>query len=580
MQTYNFKTYSELFIHICSLENEYFLNYLSNEKYTNISTSDFKNKVICLSLALKDMGIKKGDTVGIFAKSSPFWLIFDFAIHEVGAISVPIFANISSENLNFEIKDSAMKYMFIDSQERLKDIEEKNSHLTFITHNFCIKEPNFYNFDEILVIGKQICDSTGFTPFEANPNDIFSIIYTSGNTGTPKGVMLSHKNIVSQLQDINKLIDLPQSEVALSLLPLAHIFERTVMSYYLSRGISIYFVDDILNVANLMKVVKPTIMTVVPRLLEKIFNKIKAQILEKPFFSKVIASLAFSYALKENLDKSSILFKIYDKLVYSKFREIFGSRVEKLVSGGAPLSKEIAIFFVNIGVPVYQGYGLTEFSPVISTNYPNANKVGSCGKVIPSAQIKITQDSELLVRGDSLMIGYLNQEELTAKTIDKDGWLHTGDVAYLDEDGYLYIKSRVKEIFKTSTGEYVNAVFIEQQLSKNKYIEFAVVIAQNKKYTTALLFVDKEKYNLAKKVNNNLTIEEYYKRSDIIEAISKHIKNINKNLNQWEKIVDFRVITNDISIETGELTPSMKIARNKIEEKYENIINSMYEEKK
>ncbi len=576
MQTYNFKTYSELFIHICSLENKYFLNYLSNGKYTNISTSDFKNKVICLSLALKDMGIQKGDTVGIFANSSPFWLIFDFAILQVGAISVPIFANISTTNLNFEIKDSAMKFMFIDSQERLKDIEKENSHLTFITHNFCIKEPNFYNFDEILVIGKQICDSTGFTSFEANPDDVFSIIYTSGNTGTPKGVMLSHKNIVTQLHDINKLIDLPKDEVALSLLPLAHIFERTVMSYYLSRGISIYFVDDVLNVANLMKVVKPTIMTVVPRLLEKIFNKIKAQILEKPFFSRVIASLAFSYALKENLDKSSLLFKIYDKLVYSKFREIFGSRVDKLVSGGAPLSKDIAQFFVNIGVPVYQGYGMTEFSPVISTNYPNANKVGSCGKVIPSAQIKINENNELLVRGDSLMLGYLNQEELTKNTIDSDGWLHTGDVAYLDEDGYLFIKSRIKDIFKTSTGEYVNAIEIEQKLSKNRYIEFAVVISQNRKYTTALLFVDKEKYENAKKLNKNLTIEEYYNKDDILKNISNHINSVNSGLNKWEKIVKFKILTNDISIETGELTPSMKISRSKIEEKYANIINSMY----
>ena len=577
MNTYNFKTYSELFLHISNnYDNEYFLNYLSNGKYTNISTSDFKNKVICLSLALKDMGIQKGDTVGIFANSTPFWLIFDFAILQVGAISVPIFANISTTNLNFEIKDSAMKYMFIDSQERLKDIEKENSHLTFITHNFCIKEPNFYNFDEILVIGKQICDSTGFTSFEANPNDIFSIIYTSGNTGTPKGVMLSHKNIVSQLHDINKLINLPKGEVALSLLPLAHIFERTVMSYYLSRGISIYFVDDVLNVANLMKVVKPTIMTVVPRLLEKIFNKIKAQILEKPFFSRVIASLACSYALKENLDKNSILFKIYDKLVYSKFREIFGSKVDKLVSGGAPLSKEIAQFFVNIGVPVYQGYGMTEFSPVISTNYPFANKVGSCGKVIPSARIKINENNELLVRGDSLMLGYLNQEELTKNTIDSDGWLHTGDVAYLDEDGYLFIKSRMKDIFKTSTGEYVNAVEIEQKLSKNRYIEFAVVISQNRKYTTALLFVDKEKYENARKLNRNLTIEEYYNKDDILKNISNHINSVNSGLNKWEKIVNYKILTNDISIETGELTPSMKISRSKIEEKYANIINSMY----
>jgi long-chain acyl-CoA synthetase len=577
MNRYDFKTYSELFLHITNnYSNENFLNYLSNGKYTNISIEDFKHKVICLSLALKDLGIQKGDRVGIFANSSPFWLIFDFAILQVGAISVPIFANISSENLNFEIKDSSMKFMFIDSQERINDITKENSQLIFITHNFCIKEPNFHNFDEILVIGKQICDSSGFTSFEANPDDIFSIIYTSGNTGTPKGVMLTHKNIITQLHDINKLIDLPKNEISLSLLPLAHIFERTVMSYYLSRGISIYFVDDIQNVANLMKIVKPTIMTAVPRLLEKIFYKIKTQISQKPFISKIIASFAFSYALKENLNKNSILFKIFDKIVYSKFREIFGSKLEKLVSGGAPLSKEIAQFFVNIGVPVYQGYGLTEFSPVISTNYPNANKVGSCGKVIPSAKIKILENNELLVRGDSLMKGYLNQEELTNKTIDNDGWLHTGDVAYLDEEGYLFIKSRTKEIFKTSTGEYVNAVEIEQKISKNRYIEFAVVIAQNRKFTTALLFVDKEKYENAKKLNKNLTIEEYYNRSDILKNISKHINSINSNLNKWEKIVNYKILTNDISIETGELTPSMKISRTKIEEKYKDIIESMY----
>ena len=576
MNTYNFKTYSELFTHICSLENKYFLNYLSNGKYQNISTTDFKNKVICLSLALKDLGIQRGDTVGIFANSSPFWLIFDFAIHEVGAISVPIFANISSINLNFEIKDANIKYMFIDSQARLKDIENENKDLTFITHNFCIKEPNFYNFDEILVIGKQICDSTGFTPHKAQDDEIFSIIYTSGNTGTPKGVMLTHKNIVSQLHDINSLINLQQEEIALSLLPLAHIFERTVMSYYLSRGISIYFVDDIQNVANLLKIVKPTIMTAVPRLLEKIFNKIKNQISQKPLISRLIAGFAFKYALKEDIDKNSIVYKILDKIVYSKLREIFGSRITKLISGGAPLSKEIALFFVNIGVPIYQGYGLTEFSPVISTNYPNSNKVGSCGKIIPSAEVKITENKELLVRGPSVMKGYLNQEELTSKTIDKDGWLHTGDIAYIDSDGYLFISSRVKEIFKTSTGEYVNAISIEQQLSKNKYIEFAVVISQNKKYTTALLFVDKEKYEIEKKNNNNLNIEEFYNRTDIINDISRHIENINKDLNQWEKIVDFKIITNDISIEGGELTPSMKICRNKIEEKYAQLIDSMY----
>ncbi|MAC82665.1 MAG: AMP-dependent synthetase [Arcobacter sp.] len=577
MNPYNFKTYSELFLHTTeNYNNPKFLNYLYNDKYKSISSEDFKNKVICLSLALRSLGMKKNDTVAIFAKSSPFWLIFDFAIHQIGAISVPIFANISTTNLNFQINDANIKYMFIDSEERLQDIEEENKSLIFITHNFCIKEENFYNYDEVLVTGQDICFAYGFEPHIPKEDEVFSIIYTSGNTGTPKGVMLTHKNIISQLHDINQLINLEKEEIALSLLPLAHIFERTVMSYYLSRGVSIYFVDDIQNTANLLKVVHPTIMSAVPRLLEKIFYKIKVNIDKKSFIGRTIATCAFEYALSDEFDKNSFLFKIYDKIVYSKLRDIFGSKLTKLISGGAPLSKQIYQFFVNINVNIYQGYGLTEFSPVISTNYPGVNKVGTCGKAIPSAQIKISKENEILVKGPSLMKGYLNHPELTAKTIDSEGWLHTGDVGFLDDEGFLSIKSRKKEIFKTSTGEYVNAVSIEQELSKNQYIEFAVIIAQNRKYTTTLLFVDKDKYQEKQLLNKNLTIEEYYKDEKIQNEIQDHIDNVNSNLNEWERIVQFKLITKDISVENGELTPSIKICRAKIEEKYEDVINTMY----
>lgn len=577
MSPYNFKTYSELFSHATeNYDNPKFLNYLHNDKYKSISSESFKNKVICLSLALRSLGIKRNDTVAIFAKSSPFWLIFDFAIHQIGAISVPIFANISTTNLNFQINDANIKYMFIDSQERLQDIEETNKNLIFITHNFCIKEENFYNYDEILVTGQEICFAYGFEPHIPKEDEVFSIIYTSGNTGTPKGVMLTHKNIISQLYDINQLIKLDKEEIVLSLLPLAHIFERTVMSYYLSRGVSIYFVDDIQNTGNLLKIVHPTIMSAVPRLLEKIFYKIKVNIDNKSLIGRTIATYAFNYALSDEFDNKSFLFKIYDKIVYSKLRAIFGSNLSKLISGGAPLSREIYQFFVNINVNIYQGYGLTEFSPVISTNYPGANKVGTCGKIIPSAEIKISKDGELLVKGPSLMKGYLNHPELTAKTIDKEGWLHTGDVASIDEEGYLSIKSRKKEIFKTSTGEYVNAVSIEQELSKSKYIEFAVIIAEKRKYTTVLLFVDKDKYQEKLLVNKDLTIDEYYNNDKIHKQIQNHIDTVNLNLNEWEKVVQFKLITKDISVEGGELTPSMKICRAKIEEKYEDIINSMY----
>jgi long-chain acyl-CoA synthetase len=572
MNSYSFKTYNELFDFITSSYiNPNFLNYLSNGKYKSISVSEFNEKVICLSLALKKMGITKGDTVAIFVKSSPFWLIFDFAIHKIGAISVPIFDNISTKNLNFEIKDANIKYVFIDSMDRLDDIKHK---VTFITHNFCIKEEGFYNLDDIFVMSTVACDVNDLKDDIPTEDDIFSIIYTSGNTGTPKGVQLTHKNIISQIHDVNQILPLQKEEIILSLLPLAHIFERMVMSFYLNRGVSIYFVDEITNVSNLLKLVRPTMMTAVPRLLEKIFFKIKMNIEAKSFISKIIAKNAFEYALNEKINKNSFSFKLFDRIVYSKLRAIFGSRISKLVSGGAPLNKEIAQFFVNIGIPIYQGYGLTESSPVISTNYPKNNKIGSSGKVMPSVEVKI-ENGELLARGPSIMKGYLNNKELTNKTINEEGWLYTGDLASIDSDGYIFIESRKKDIYKLSTGNYVSTVPLEQALSKNKFVEFATIIANNKKYVTCLLFVDKDIY-INDILSNQIILEEYFNQEKIHKSIKKDIEKINKKLNEWEKIIQYTIVTNDISIEGGELTPSMKICRAVIEEKYEDIINKMY----
>lgn len=574
MDSYNFKTYNQLFDYIVkNYDNYTFLNYLKDGKYTNISTKEFEQKVICLAIALKKIGVKKADTVAIFVKSSPFWLIFDFAIHKIGAISVPIFDNISTQNLNFEIEDANVNYVFIDSMERIDDIKKE---VTFITHGFCIKEERFHNLDEIFHAQNTSCDFDLLKHDVPNEDDVFSIIYTSGNTGTPKGVQLTHKNIINQIKRVNEILPIKEDEVILSLLPLAHIFERMVMSFYLNRGVSIYFVDEIPNVSNLLKVVKPTMMTAVPRLLEKIYFKIKINIDNKPFILKALAQNAFDYAHEEDIDKDSFLYKLYDNVVYSKLREVFGGRISKLVSGGAPLNEDIARFFLNIGIPLYQGYGLTESSPVISTNYPKNNKLGSSGKPLNDVEIKISNSGELLARGDSIMLGYLNSPELTAETIDEEGWLHTGDLAYIDDEGYLFIKSRKKDIFKLSTGNYVSTVPIEQEISKNKYVEFATVIANNRKYVTLLIFVNKDLYINNQKLHKDLTLEEYYNQDVVLNSLQKTINKTNKNLNDWERVVKYKVLTNDISIEGGELTPSMKICRTVIEQKYDDVIKTMY----
>lgn len=583
MNSSNYTNYATLYQNIIhSFNNPNFLNYIKKNEYKNISTKEFGQKVKFLTFGLKKLGIEKNESVAIFANPSPFWIIFDFALQLIGAISVPVFHNVSSKNLNYEIQDSNIRFIFIDSDERIEELDGSLQVITLEKIETAKKQilleslfqtgqeldqKNIYNLDTLIN--------------EVQQEDIFSCIYTSGNTGTPKGVQLSHKNIISQLKAIKEEFSVGENDRALSLLPLAHIFERTVMSFYLSRGVSIYFVDDINNVAKLMKEVKPTMMTVVPRLLEKIVTKMKIRIDEKKGISHFIAAKAYERAFNKKDNDFSLFDFIYEKLVYSKLRESFGGKLDILVSGGSSLDKDIYRFFVNIGLNLYQGYGMTEFSPVISTNYPEHNRIGTCGLPLKGVEVKLTTEKELLARGDSVMIGYKNLPELTSQTIDKDGWLHTGDLASIDNDGYITIQSRKKELFKTSTGEFVSAIPIEQAITKSHYVDFATVIAENKKYTTCLIFVDHEIYkNYIKKHKldpDNFKIDDFYNLYKVQLSLQKHIQKINNTLNKWEQIVKYKLITTPISIETGELTPSMKVCRGVINKKYKWIIDSMYD---
>jgi len=580
MQNYNFKTYAQLYKHIIKNHtNPTFLNHIENEQYKSIDVQEFGQKVEYLAFALKNMGIQNNHNVAIYMSSSPNWLIVDFALQLIGAISVPIFANISSKNLEYQINDSCIKYMFCDHNQLSKNLEKKLT--LFYTQNRSTN--GNVTLNDLYKMGKDLSEKKIFNMDELveqiDEKHIFSIIYTSGSTGVPKGVELSHKNIISQLHCISVDYHLSNKDRALSLLPLAHIFERAVMSYYLSQGVSVYFVDDLLNIARLMKEVKPTMMTVVPRLLEKIFNKIKTRISEKKGLAKFIAKAAFNRALTKEDKSFNLLDKVYEKIVYSKFKESFGGELEILVTGGASLNKQIYQFFVNIGLNLYQGYGLTEFSPVICANSPTNSKVGTSGLPFKGVEVKLGSENELLARGDSLMKGYKNQPELTKETIDEEGWLHTGDLASIDKEGFITIHSRKKELFKTSTGEYVSIIPIEQELSKSRFIDFAAVIANDRQYVSALLFVDIDTYKQYKEKNHLddfFSLEDFYNLAPVQKKIKKHINNINKDLNKWEHIIKYKIITHTLTIEDGELTPSMKICRAVIEDKYKEQITSMY----
>jgi len=579
------KTLNELFVHITdNYTNKTFLNLVDTNGWKSISIAEFKQTVIYLAYGLKELGVNKDSKLAIMAESSPWWLMIDFAAHLNGAITIPIFFNISNEHLKFELKDADIEFIFLSTFDKIDTIIDHKPK-KIITLNKHINDNDFTNIQKLIQLGKDIVKEDfkkAITSLHVSKeNDLCSIIYTSGNTGTPKGVMLTHKNIISQIKDTSELYDLDSAnDIALSFLPLAHIFERMVMTFYLSKGISIYFADDVKNVSNLLKEVHPTVMTVVPRLLEKVYTKIKHKVDNTPGIKGLIARFAYEHARAKPPEYGQMWFEsLLKKLVYKKFLDAFGGKLQMLISGGSSLDKEIYKFFINIGLNLYEGYGLTEFSPVISANSPIKNKWGTCGPVFPSVEVKFTNEGELLARGPSLMKGYLHRDELTKETIDKDGWLHTGDLASMDKNGFISVSGRKKELFKTSTGNYVSPIPIEQELSKNRLIDFAVSFAENKPFTVALLFPDYEMIEVYKtyyKIPKDISTEKFFKLPRVTKELNKLIKNTNKKLDKWQRVIHYKIIEKTLSIESGELTPSMKIRREKINELYSDQIDSMY----
>ncbi len=557
------------------IDNDTFLNHLEGGEWKCISSKEFVRLVRVFAHAFQSKGIKQGTSVAIISESSPFWLITDYALQLLGAVSVPIFANISSENLSYELKDAQIEYAFIASQDKYDQIASHLQKMKLVL----VKEINAEG-GNIVHWESFAGTDTSYDKPHISPDDLATIIYTSGSTGVPKGVELSHKNLITQIKDTRHCFQMQSGFKVLSFLPLAHIFERMVMSYYLSSGISIYFADDVKHVADLLKEIRPNVMTVVPRLLDKIYIKMHENAKSAKGIKFLIAAAAFYRANQKdpNSDKETFIDRIFAKLVYSKLLDALGGELRYLISGGAPLSMSVYRFFHNIGVPLYQGYGLTETSPVICVNAPGAHRVGTCGKTFEHVEVRLDEDSELLMRGDSMMLGYHKQPLKTKETIDEEGWLHTGDLATIDEDGYITILSRKKELFKTSTGKYVSAIAIEQQITANKWIDYAVVIADGRPFVTALVFMDEvllEAFATSKGLAE-LSFEELVQHKKIQAIVLNIIKNTNNKLNHWEQIQKFHIVPDRVSIESGVLTPSMKVSRQKVEAIYKHEIENFY----
>jgi long-chain acyl-CoA synthetase len=555
-----------------NFNNQKFLNFKENGSWRSFSNQEFFENIFNFACGLREIGVKKGDFFANYSYQNPIWLIVDLGAILAGAITVPIFENISKENLFFQLKDANVSTIFTDDEKFL----DENLELKIISYGF--ENKACINFNKILENGKKARAKYQIQDFlnEINAQDLATIIYTSGSTGTPKGVEITHQNLVSQIKDSGVFFPLKQSDVALSYLPLAHIFERMVMMFYISKGISIYFADDVKNIGNILREVNPSLMTTVPRVLEKVFAKIKENINSSSFLKRKLAQAALNRALLRN-GKEKIIDKIYDFLIYRKFRAALGKNMQMIICGGAALSMDLQKFYKNIKINIFCGYGLTESSPVLATNCPANNKIGSVGKNFPSVELKIANDGELLARGPNIMKAYHNLPEKTAQTII-DGYLKTGDLAKIDEEGFVTIIGRKKELFKNSNGKYISPTPIEQKLVQELgFLLGAIVIAESLKFTSALLFVEFELIAKFKEKFKFIGSDEEFLKSEILfNFCQEKIAKINKNLNHWEEVQKFAIISEKISIESGEITPSMKLKREVLESKFKNIIEEFY----
>jgi long-chain acyl-CoA synthetase len=584
----DYKTIPELLKYINStFENQRVFNDKVDDKWISYSTKDIYEEVLKSYFSFKEIGVKRGDSVGIISDTNTQWMIIDLAIVCLGAISVPIFPNTSDNNFLYEIDDAAIKYIYLASPEKI-EIIEKNINLfeKIIVRNLAASGDKIINHDDFIKLGSVHYQASTEQDIEdmiaqSNENDTITIIYTSGSTGIPKGVELTHKNLISQIKAIIEIIPLRKQCTALSFLPTAHIFERTIVYYYFASDQSVHFTHDLLQLGDLVKEVKPTIMTVVPRFLQKVYAKMVLNVKNAKGFKRVIAGLAFKRALEINIyHRRNIIDKVFDTLVYSKLRKALGGKIEMIVCGGAALSDKLYTFYRNIGIPLYTGYGLTETSPVVSTNYKKNNKIGTVGPPLPGVSVRLSPEGELLVKGDLVMKGYHNAPDETAKVIDEDGFLYTGDLAKIDDEGYITITGRKKELFKTSTGKYISPIPIEDIVSKLDLIDYAVIVAEARKFVTCLIFPDFEQWETHRdrRKHTATTAEEFYSSKQIVKEIRRHISKVNWKLHRWENIRKHKIIINRLTIDGNELTPKMSIRRDTIYDNYQNEINLMYGE--
>lgn len=559
-----------------------------NGEWRRYSIQEYVNTTNIISFALIKIGIKKNDKVAIISSNRPEWNILDMAIQKVGAITVPIYPTISKDDYKIIINNCEAKLAIIEGLSVLSKIEEIRPEIPSIEHiyTFVKRSEQYPIWDDLISLGKENVDFEELERRESSilPSDCATIIYTSGTTGIPKGVMLSHSNILGQIENLRQTPS-KDSTRALSFLPLCHAYERTLVYLYQYLGMSVYYSESIATIAQEMKEIHPTMMTCVPRLLEKIYLKVKQTGNEKKGLARIIFRWAMQLAEKYTVEGRSKLYdmklRIADKLVYRKIREKLGSDCfDIIVSGAASLQPNISAFFSAIKMPVYEGYGMTECSPVIATssNVPHGREAGFVGPALPGIEIKISETGEIMCRGHNVMLGYYKMPELTAEVIDNDGWFHTGDLGEFNQYGLLKITGRMKNLFKTSLGKYINPDIIERKFTESNFFENIVVFGENEKYAAALIIPDFDfiKSWCKKHEISYSNDHDMLNNQDVKTRLANEIKRINSFFGDTEKIKRYCFIEDSWTVANGILTPTLKVKRSVVKEKYSNLINKLF----
>ncbi len=594
------KTLAELFLKAAENHNRAdALNFKKEGEWKRISSDEMIARAERIALGLYSIGVKKGDRIALLAANSPEWTLTDAGCQFAGIIDAPVYTTLAPGAVEYIIKDAGAKVFFLQNAEcfeRLKNILSECPTLEkiifFDYEN--VEAENAMSLEELERAGAELkAENPALIKNLINavePSDVATLIYTSGTTGEPKGVMLTHTNLVSNVLDAGAEHAFSPNDKPLSVLPFSHVFERTGMYLYILNGMAVYYAESIEKAADNLREVAPTMFVAVPRIFEKVYARAKVKAAQESQTKAMIFDWAIDvgkqYALlteqKQPIPRLlAVKHSIADKIVFSKLRESFGGNLSFCISGGAALSDDIHLIFTGAGIAIMQGYGLTETSPVVTTNTGMHARLGTVGKPIRNVQVRIADDGEIEVSGANVMLGYYNKPEATREAFTDDGWFKTGDIGTLDADGFLKITDRKKELFKTSGGKYIAPSPIEQQIKASRFVSQVVLIGNERNFPAALVVPNFEQLENYAKIKH-LDIKspsEFCSHPRIINLIERQIAELTKNLSHYEKVKKIALLENELTVEGGELTPTLKVKRRVVDEKYHDVIEKIYAEK-